>query len=220
MARMSLFALGITELRDMFRAAPEFADRLRTIAATQFPAPAPDRRRGPLLGRIGPVMKRPIEEHEAPAHPAAGDVEALLAGRAISPERLEYAWQIALSWLDATSWGRLDLDIDPQQMSDVEFQLALAGLPSQLDLESLLQGNPQLPLLPMAGQRFGYAKNAHVEATRQALSTVIGDLPDESLVVIGPVLEFLNQFAEWAEQAGEQGRPVPDLIVVWLPETP
>jgi hypothetical protein len=217
MSRLTIFALGITELRDMFRAIPELADRLRAIAADQFPAPSASHRRGSLLGRIGPVMKRPIDPHQAPARPTPGDVEALLAGRAIEPERLTHAWQILLAWLDATSWDRLDFDLAPQQMSDLEFDLARAGLPSQFALENLMLGNPQLPLQPLPGQRFGYSKHAHAEATRHALSMVMGDLGETALAVAGPLLEFLNQYPHWAEKAAEAGRPAPDLVVVWMP---
>lgn len=214
---MSLFAIGITELRDMFRATPGLSDRLRTIAAEQFPAPTTHERRR-LLGRVGPAMKRPIDPPEAPARPAPGDVEALLAGRAIPMERRGYAWQIVLGWLDALSWGRLHLDLDAQQLSDLEFSLGRAGLPSHFDVESLLLDNPQLPLRPLEGMRFGYAKNAHVEATRHALSNIVGDLDAEAVAVIGPLLQFLNNYPDWAAQAADDAeRPVPDLIGIWMP---
>lgn len=212
-----MFAIGITELRDMFGAAPELADRLRAIAADQFPISAgAHRHRGSLIGRVGPVLKYPIDPPKAPARPVKADVDALLAGRTITPERLSYAWQIVLVWLDAQSWGRLDLDVDAQQLTRVEFDLARAGLPSAFGLERLLHGNPQLPLHPLPGQRFGYAKNAHVEAARQALSTVIADVAEASLPIAGPVLEFLNDFDDWTQRATAAGRPAPDLVVVWM----
>lgn len=218
MGRLSLFAIGITELRDMFSADPDLAGQLRDITARHFPAPADEHRQwGTVLGRLGPLLKRPIDRPEAPARPTPADGEALLAGRTLPPERLGYAWQIALAWLDEMSWGRVDLDIDPQLMEDVEFDLARAGLSARLGLERLFQDNPQLPLLNPPHQRFGYAKNRHVEATRQGLSTVVSDLSEESLPIVGAVLEFCNQFAGWSERAAEAGRPVPDLVAVWMP---
>lgn len=218
MGRLSLFAIGITELRDMFSADPDLADRLRAITAGHFPAPADEHRhRGTLLGRVGPLLKRPVDRPQAPARPTPADSEALLTGRTPPPGRLGYAWQIALAWLDELSWGRADLDIDPQQMADIEFDLARAGLSASLGLERLFQDNPQLPLLTMPDQRFGYAKNAHVEATRRGLSTVISDLSEGSLPTVGTVLEFCNHFEDWSDRAARSGRPVPDLVVVWMP---
>lgn len=217
MARMSLFALGIAELRDMFRATPGLSDRLRAIAAEHFPPPELGRRPRRLIGRIGPALKRPIDEHQAPARPAPADVEALLAGRAIPLERRSYAWQIVLAWLDASSWGQIGFDLDAHQLANLEFALGRAGLPSHFDLESLLLDNPQLPLRPLEGMRFGYAKNQHVEATRHALSNVVGDLDEDALAVVGPLLEFLNGYPGWAEQAAADARPVPDLIAIWMP---
>lgn len=152
MGRLSQFAIGITELRDMFGAEPELASRLRQIAAADFPAPAdPHGRRRKLLGRVGPAMKRPIDPPTVPHRPAPPDVEALLTAHAIGPERQGYAWQIVLAWLGELSWGRLDLDVDEREMSDLEFDLATAGLPSQFALEKLLQGDPQIPLFPCQG---------------------------------------------------------------------
>ncbi len=212
-----MFAIGITELRDIFGASPDLAARLRQIAADHLPTPTGEhRRRGTLLGRIGPALKQPIDKPEAPKRPTLADVDALLAGRTVGPERLGYAWHIALVWLAELSWGRLDLDLDEAQLTTVEFDLARAGLPSTFALERLLQGNPQIPLRPLPGQRFGYAKNSHVEATRQGLSTVIGDVAEESLTTTGTALEFLNNFPEWTRQAAQTGRPAPDLVVVWM----
>lgn len=104
MGRLSQFAIGITELRDMFGAEPELASRLRQIAAADFPAPAdPHGRRRKLLGRVGPAMKRPIDPPTVPHRPAPPDVEALLTAHAIGPERQGYAWQIVLAWLGELS---------------------------------------------------------------------------------------------------------------------
>lgn len=202
----------------MFGAAPQLADRLRTIAAEQFPTQTGQgSRRGSLLGRIGPALKHPIDPPEPPARPMPADVEGLLAGRAVSPERLGYAWQITLAWLADRSWGRLDLDLDPAQLNKLDFDLALAGLPASFGMERLLsRDNPQLPLRPLPGQRFGYAKHQHVEATRQALGTIISDLAAGSVPTIGVILEFLNQFPDWSQAALETGRPNPDLVAVWM----
>lgn len=66
------------------------------------------------MGRVGPALKRPIDPPHAPARiQTMADCEVLLAGRAVPPERLSYAWQIVLVWLDDPSWGRLDVDLPP-----------------------------------------------------------------------------------------------------------
>ena len=218
MGRLSQFAIGITELRDMFGAEPELASRLRQIAAADFPAPAdPHGRRRKLLGRVGPAMKRPIDPPTVPHRPAPPDVEALLTAHAIGPERQGYAWQIVLAWLGELSWGRLDLDVDEREMSDLEFDLATAGLPSQFALEKLLQGDPQIPLFPLPGQRWGYAKHAHVLATRQAIDEIADGLDAKTAAAVRPFRQFLDDYPDWTDQAKQQGRPAPDLVVTWMP---
>lgn len=215
MAGLRLYAIGITELRDVFGAAPELAERLRQVAAQAFPAPTTEqRRRGTLLGRIGPAMRQPIDPPVPPARPGSQDVDALLNGRAVPLERLGYAWQVAEAWLDELSWGRLDLDINSQQLSRIEFALARAGLPASLALERLSQNDPQVPLRPGPGMQVGYCKNPHVNATRAGLTTIIEDLDDQTEAAVGPLLRFLNGFDEWERAATDQGRPVPDVVVI------
>lgn len=219
MGRLSQFALGITELRDVFGAESELADRLRQIAASEFPAPASrnERRRGKLLRRIGPALKHSIEPPKVPNRPAPPDVEALLEARAILPARRGYAWQVLLAWLGELSWGRMDVDITEREMSTLEFDLAAAGLSAQFSLENLLKGEPQIPLLPLPGQRWGYAKYRQVLATHQALSMVSDALDDRTAAMIQPFFDFLQHYPDWARQAAHQGRPAPDLIVSWMP---
>lgn len=218
MGRLSEYAIGITELRDIFRAEPGFAAQLRELAARRFPAPPNEStKRTRLLGRIGPAMKKSIERPEVPERPAPPDVEALLKARAIAPERQVYAWQIILAWLDELSWGCIDVEVDGRDMSDLDFALAAAGLPSQFGLEKLLQDEPQIPLRPMPGQRWGYAKHAHLLATRQALDEIAPNLDDKTAASVKPFRDFLAGFDDWTQQAAEQARPAPDLVVSWMP---
>ncbi|GAA2181012.1 hypothetical protein GCM10009785_14170 [Brooklawnia cerclae] len=217
MGQLTLFAIGITEVRDMFGASPDLADRLRVVAEDRFRVPTTARHgRGSLLNRVGPVLKRPVDPPRAPARPTGQDVEILLAGHSVPPDRLGFAWQIAMAWLDDLSWGRTDLDADARTMSSIEFDLATAGLPSRLSIERLMQGSPQLPLPTMTGQVFGYAKHEQAEATRQALTAVIGDVGQASAPFAGAVLEFLNHYPEWTIRAGDARRPDPDLVVSWF----
>lgn len=222
MGQLTLFAIGIVEVRDMFGASAELADRLRLVAETVVADGIAAAResgaaaRGPLLARVGPVLRRPIQPPRVPARPTPGDVEALLTGHAIAPERVRFAWQIAFAWLDELSWGRTDLDLDAKTMAATEFDLARAGLPSRLSIERLMQGSPQVPLPTMPGQAFGYAKHAHVEDTRRGLTAVIGDVDEASLPVAGAVLQFCNRYPGWTAQAQAAHRPGPDLVVSWL----
>lgn len=170
-----------------------------------------------MLGRIGPVTKQSIEPPKVPDRPAPPDVEALLKAHAIKPERQAFAWQIVLGWLRELSWGRLSIDLTEREMSDLEFELAAAGLPSQFSLVKLLQQDPQIPLMPLPGQRWGYAKHAHVLATQQALDEIADPLDAKTAAMVQPFRIFLENYPGWTDQAAQQGRPAPDLVVTWMP---
>lgn len=217
MGAMTLYALGITELRDIFGAAPALAERLRALTSQHFPPPEPtQQRRGTLIGRLGPVLKQPIDPPPIPQRPGLWDAEALLGARAIAPERLGYAWQLTTAWLAELSWGHISLPgLDEAELARIEFDLARAGLPSQLGLGRLLRNDPSIPLRPLPGQRVGYAKSGQVEAAREGLTMVIGDLAEASVPTVGAVLDFLNDYPDWTQQAAADARPAPDLIVVW-----
>lgn len=215
MTRFTLFALAVTEVRDIFGASPELAARLREISDRQQAVTGDSEpRRGTLLGRIGPLLKRSIDPPTAPQRPVPPDVETLLSGRAVPPERTRFAWQIVTGWLTELSWGHLTLDLDAAGFEQVEFELARAGLPSQLSLGRLMAGDLQIPLRPLPGQIIGYAKHAQVTATGRGLSTVIGDLGPDTRQVVGELLRLLNEFPTWTEQAVAVGRRPPDLVVV------
>lgn len=208
---MSLFAIGIAEVGAMFSPTPVLADRLRGVADSQFPAPADEhRRRGTLLGRIGPLLRRPIDPPSAPARPVRPDVEALLAARAIPPARLGYAWQIVLAWLTAQCWGRLDVDVGIERLAQVESRLASAGVP----LRPL--GNSTLPLPMLADQRVRFLPGTRIPTAKAALVSAIMDADEASPAITQAVLGFLDDFGGWTEQAAAAGRPPPDLVMIWF----
>lgn len=94
MGELRLYAIGIDEVRDVFRASPELAAELRRVAETAYPPkttpPAPG-----LLGKLGPLFRRPAGAPVvSPDTPVEADVADLLAARFIRPERQPAAWRL------------------------------------------------------------------------------------------------------------------------------
>lgn len=147
--------------------------------------------------------------------PTPGDVDDLLSGHYVPPERLSRCWRVLDLWLHELSWGTLSLALGSTEIDDLEFDLARAGLPSELSLRRLFAGDPQIPLRPTPDMRTGYARSAHVSATLAGLSAVSGRVDERHQAIVDRLVEFLEQFCSWSEQAPEAGRPAPDLLVVW-----
>ncbi len=86
MGTLKLWAVGIDEVREIFSANPEVAERLRAAAAARFRTDLP--RQPGLLGKLGPLL-RPSTDPAAPRPgvPGSEDVEDLLAGHHIPPQR-------------------------------------------------------------------------------------------------------------------------------------
>ncbi len=85
------------------------------------------------------------------------------------------------------------------------------------DNHHLSRDDPQIPLFPLPGQRWGYAKHAHVLATRQAIDEIADGLDAKTAAAVRPFRQFLDDYPAWTDQAKQQGRPAPDLVVTWMP---
>lgn len=208
-----LYAVGIEEVREIFRASDKNAGHLRWVFDQNYRlSPANPAVKRSLLSKIGPLMKRHPGNRPIPKdHPLPVDAEALLAGRAIAPARLPYAWQILETWLADLAYGTLTLKIDPRAF---DFDLGKAGLPAESQLTLLIRGSAELPIRPLAGMRVGYAKNARVIAAREQLTNVIGDVCPASVEPAGQLLSFFNKFPGWTWDAAHFKRPKPDLLII------
>lgn len=164
MKALWLFAVGIDAVRDIFRADVTLAGHLRNVAARRFPSPAP----APgLLTRLGPLFRRQRATEVDPSRPLAGDVDAMLAGGFIPPDRSRACWSLLLAWLEDVGGASHRLELD--DIDDLEFDLARAGLPSQYSLRGLAGRPLGVPLQPLRGQVVGYCKHVQAVETLHAL---------------------------------------------------
>lgn len=210
MSRLRLTAISIDEVRDIFGASPEFAEELRSLATDQF-APPSNRRRGFIAGLF---RRDPIVE-ASPHTPTMTDLESLLAGRYVAPERTDASWVLVDGWLRRLGWAQLELNLSEGELNELEFDLARAGLSSQFAVRKLLAGEAQLPLRPPAGVRVGYAKFGHVVATRDAVRRALPELAETHHQALNRLVAFLDGFEAWEQAAMNAGRPRPDLFGQW-----
>lgn len=169
MEPLLLFAIGIDDLRDVFRADPALSERLRGLAAARFPAPGGSSRRRALT-RVGPLLRRHPATQVDPARPSAADLELILAGGHVPTGRLLPCWRLFVAFLEELARDhRLVVIEDPEAL---EFDLARAGLPSQFALRNLALRPLGIPLPPLAGHIAGYTPHAHAAATLAALDAV------------------------------------------------
>lgn len=207
MPELRLFALSINDVRDIFGADPALASRLRASAAAHFAPPEPSRS---LLGRIGPLLTRNKAVEVDPRQPLAQDVEVLLSGGHVPPERLVPCWALMRCWLQELSATSLTLSIP--DLDRVEFDLALAGLPSDFSLRQLAERELGIALRPLPGHLVGYSKHLHAISTGRHLHRVLDEAPDRhgSLRCVDPLLEMLDDISR------RTGTPL-DVVVVQGP---
>ncbi len=194
---MELYALGIAQVRDIFGADARLADELREVASTTFPAPT----RRP--GAFRPLMRRDRSFAVDPDRPQQADVEALLSGEFIAPERAPACWHLVEAFVSHLSRAHLTVLRDAALLDRVEFDLARGGLSSRFALRRLAELPLQIPLRPLPGQLVGYAKRLHARETAVALDDVLTSpiddqsaLTEETRRFVTPVATFLTGLAE------------------------
>ncbi len=205
-----LWAVSITDVRSLFHPTTELADRLRSDVPFHVLTPYRPSRFLPFLKRDpgAPVL--------AADSPRPADVDNLLHGHFVPPDRLVASWQIATHWLDRIAVGALTLDLDRATRDSLDFDLARAGVASHLALRSLWGRDAALPLRPVPGSEVGYQRYAVAvelgEAWRDSIDALEG-----SAEVVREVSGWLTALPTWAEDAEGAGRPAPDVFAVTYP---
>ena len=209
MHELRLFAISINGVRDIFGAEAALAAHLREVAAQSF---APPPRERSLLERIGPLFSRQRSTEVDPLAPLPSDVEALLSGGHIPHDRLAQCWRLMLVWLADRAAADLTMTIDG--LDALEFDLALAGLPSDYSLRQLAERDLGTALRPLPSQVVGYSKHLHVVETERQLRLIRDEAQPEfanTLAAIQPLRGLLAGIAARPEQEL-------DLIVVQIPD--
>jgi len=209
MMSVRLFALAIDEVRGIFGASDDVAAALRAIAASRFAPPA---RTAPgLLGKLSPGRVRPPED---PSVPTNDDVEALLTGRFVRPDRLAPSWRVVELWIEAMALGRHRVDLKETEMDALDFDLAKAGVSPSLGLRALV-AHPWGVLLGHApGLVAGYVTGAHVDAMRDAWAGAVDELDEAHQERVRTFVAWLADFPGWREAAAAQHRPLPGLVTI------
>ncbi|MDO5083691.1 MAG: hypothetical protein Q4D89_09840 [Arachnia propionica] len=183
MRAMQLYGIAIDDVRDIFGAPPERAEQLRRVAAARFPAPTAKRRWG--------LFKREPALEVDPTRPLSSDVDALLAGQFVAPDRLPQSWQLLQAWLEELSCTHTT--ITHESLDNIEFDLARRGLPSTHSIRRLGERSLGIPLGNEPGMHTGYSHHAHAVATRTALTGIDQDtLQERTRTLVVPLLDFLS----------------------------
>lgn len=182
-------AISIDDVRDIFGATPELADRLRASAAARFQRPQASHRRW-----LRPLLRRDPELEVERDTPSAEDVSALLAGAHIPPDRVAASWRLLLGWVEELAVRSARVPWDRAAFDRLEWNLARAGLNSDYSLRRLADRDLGIPLHPMPDQVAGYAKHVHAVETRDALRAVRDhpELEPGDRQVLDPILSVLD----------------------------
>lgn len=213
---LRLYALGIQELLGIVAADERRAEELRAVARKAFtisPAPAPIG----LIGKLGPLFRRPPGTPViSPTQPEPRDVDVLLAGAYVPPDRMGATWRVLEVLVHAQAWGSTKIALSAPALDDLDFALARGGVSAAAGLRHLINQPTGISLRAVEGLTVGWHRydQALGMAGAYRLATPAIKTPDQQELVSG-LVRWLDGFAQWARLAGDLGRPVPDLIGFW-----
>ncbi|MFT3888881.1 MAG: hypothetical protein QM713_12050 [Arachnia sp.] len=192
MERSMFCAVAIDDVRDVFRAAPELTARLSAVATEAFGGETPHR-----TGWLAPLMRRHRPTEVDPSVPTSQDMQALLTGAYVAPDRLRPSWRLLAVWLAHLSAASATVDLDRDAWDAVEWELARAGLNSDYALRSLCDRSIGLPLPPLPGAVAGYAKHVHAVEALAALGEAAprADLAPEGREALARIVDVLRAVA-------------------------
>jgi hypothetical protein len=213
MGELRLYAVGIEEVRGISGAPEDRVAHLREVAAKAF-TPVPDVARSGLLSRLGPIFRRPpTVQVISPTQPEPHDVDVLLAGAYVPPERAGATWRVLETIVAEIAWGSTRLALSSQSLDDLDFALARGGVTSSVGLRHLLTTTASLNLLPVAGLTVGWHPYQTALAMAGAYRSAMGQIKtSEQQEMIAALASWLDDFVPWASVAPSLGRPVPDLV--------
>jgi len=200
----------------MFGASPAVADHLREVARTAFAPPPEDARHG-LLSRLGPIFRRvPATPVISPTQPEPQDVEVLLAGAYVPPDRMGATWRLLETLVQGIAWGSTRMSLTEHSLSDLDFALARGGVSASVGIRHLLENKPSLNLIPVQGLTVGWHQHEKALAMAGAYRSAMPQIKtEEQREMINALAVWLDGFVPWAQVASSLGRPVPDLIGFW-----
>jgi hypothetical protein len=216
MGELRLYAVGIDEVRGMFGASPPVAEHMREVARRAFAPPAVEARGG-LLSKLGPIFKRvPATPVISPTQPEPHDVEVLLAGAHVPPDRTGATWRLLETLVQGIAWGSTRISLTTQSLDDLDFALARGGVSASVGLRHLLNSSMSLNLAPVQGLTVGCHPYHKALAMAAAYRSAIQDIKTEDQrEMINSLTYWLDGFVPWAQVAASLGRPVPDLVGFW-----
>lgn len=216
MGELRLYAVGIDEVRGMFGASPQVAEHLREVARRAFAPPAVEARSG-LLSKLGPIFKRvPATPVISATQPEPHDVEVLLAGAYVPPDRTGATWRLLETLVQGIAWGSTRMSLTRQSLDDLDFALARGGVSAAVGLRHLLNSTMSLNLIQVQGLTVGWHPHHKALAMAAAYRSAIQDIKTgEQREMIKSLTSWLDGFLPWAQVAASLGRPVPDLVGFW-----
>lgn len=216
MGELRLYAVGLDEVRALFGAPEEQATRLRAVAERAF-TPAAEAARTGLLSKLGPMFRRPpATQVISPTQPEPRDVDALLAGAYVPPERTGATWRVLETLVCDVAWGSTRMSLTSESLDDLDFALARGGVSASVGLRHLLDTTASLNLVPVQGLRVGWHRYETVLAMAGAYRAAMPQVrTEEQREMIRDLAGWLDGFIPWAQLAVTQRRPAPDLVGFW-----
>ena len=158
----------------------------------------------------------------SPTQPEPQDVEVLLAGAYVPPDRMGATWRLLETLVQGIAWGSTRMSLTEQSLADLDFALARGGVSAAVGIRHLLNTKASLNLIPVQGLTVGWHRHEKALAMAGAYRSAMPQIKtEEQREMISGLAIWLDGFVPWAQVAASlrPAGPRPDRLLGALTRT-
>jgi hypothetical protein len=138
-----------------------------------------------------------------------------MTSRFIASDRLSASWVLARAWLDELSMAHTTIPLPRTSIDNLEFDLARAGVPTQISIRHLWLRGVDIPLRATTQMSIGHLDYPIVVYLVKEWTTALPELQEDTQHFAKALLGFASAFPQYSQDAIEKDLEPPDLIAWW-----
>lgn len=198
MESLRLYPIQLALIPKMFAADESFASSLRELASDILP------KNSSAKGKISQLItfwRNPIgNPNSSNVLPSQRDIDRLLGGLTIAPERQPQAWQIFECWVRSLGYSRWHKEVSRETLNHLETQGTKLEIPTEYGLSKLFINKLDIPLSEYPELQNGYVDYQFVEGFYLSWKEVLPKISAMENQVLTDLLVFFRNILNYADE--------------------
>lgn len=202
MESLRLYPIKIALVSKMFAANESFASSLRELTSEILPKNNPRKTKLSQLVRLwNSPSKAPDSNNNSPSQ---DDIDRMLHGLEIAPERRPQAWQIFECWVRGISYSNWITEVSKEQLNKLESHGIKLGIPAEYVLSKLFITKLEIPLSEYPELQNGYVNYQFIEgfylAWKEIMPSISANISAAETQILTDLLVFFRNVLNYADE--------------------